>query len=213
MTTSTEGQAMELEPSSTAFVVVHLQHEVVDAEGAFASLLFPEQVALRNILGVTADLLGAFRAAGAPVIYTRIAWRPDYSDLKINSPLLGMVAQMGCLKEGSPMAEIVPAVAPHGEDTVVTHQRVGAFAGSHLEEALQERGITTLVIAGVATNVSVEGTARWAGDLGYRVVVVEDACAAASLEAHQASIESMSVLAEISTAAEVAHALTSSQAT
>lgn len=202
---------MELEPSSTAFVAVHLQHEVVGAEGAFAPL-FHEQVALRNVLGVTADLLGAFRAAGVPVIYTRVAWRPDYSDLKINSPLLGMVAQMGCLKEGSPMAEIVPSVAPQGEDTVVTHQRVGAFAGSHLDEALHERGITTLVIAGVATNVSVEGTARWAGDLGYRVVVVEDACSAGSLEAHQASIESMSVLAEISTAAEVAHALASSQA-
>jgi nicotinamidase-related amidase len=65
---------------------------------------------------------------------------------------------------------------------------------------LEDCGIDTLVFAGVATNSSVESTARVATDAGYRVIIAEDACSAATPEAHRASIESLGLLAEISTA-------------
>jgi nicotinamidase-related amidase len=59
----------------------------------------------------------------------------------------------------------------------------------------------------VATNLSVESTGRSAGDLGYRVVVVEDACAAASTEAHEATIASFGLLGEVASADDVLTAL------
>ena len=59
----------------------------------------------------------------------------------------------------------------------------------------------------MATNVSVEGTARAASDLGYRMVVVSDACSAATEAAHSASVESLGLLAEISTTDDVLAAL------
>jgi nicotinamidase-related amidase len=197
---------MELDPRSTAVVAVHYQGDIVGPDGAFAGF-FRQQVEERDVLGVTADLLAAARAAGVAVVYTRVAWKDDYSDLDANSPLLGMVVQTGCLKDGAPLAEIVAEVAPADGDEVVTHKRVGGFTGSGLHELLQAKGVTTVLFTGVATNASVEGTARGASDLGYRTVVVEDACSAATPAAHQASIESLGLLAEITTAAEVTAAL------
>ena len=201
---------MELNPRTTAVIAVHLQGDIVGPAGAFAGF-FRQQVVERDVLAKNHALLGAARDAGAIVVYTRVAWQPDYSDLHVNSPLLGIVAQSGCLKEGSPLAEIVAEVAPADGDQVVTHQRIGGFAGSGLHELLQSRGITTTVFSGTATNASVEGTARVASDLGYRVVVVEDACSAASPAAHQASIESLGLLAEITTVPELTAALAATE--
>jgi nicotinamidase-related amidase len=201
---------MELDPRSTAVVAVHYEGDIVGPDGAFAGF-FRQQVEERNVLGVTADLLAAARAAGVPVVYTRVAWKEDYSDLDANSPLLGMVVQTGCLKDGAPLAEIVAEVAPVDGDDVVTHKRVGGFVDSGLHELLQSKGVQTVLFTGVATNASVEGTARGASDLGYRTVVVEDACSAATLEAHQASIASLGLLAEIATAAEVTAALSAAE--
>ncbi|UZF48092.1 cysteine hydrolase family protein [Rhodococcus rhodochrous] len=197
---------MELDPRTTALVAVHCQGDIVGPTGAFADF-FHQQVTERKVIDHIAALITTARTARATIVYTRVAWKPDLSDLDANSPLLGMVAQSGCLKEGSELAEIIEPLTPHDEDIVLTHQRIGAFARTDLDTILRSKGITTLLFVGVATNASVEGTARVAGDLGYRVVIVEDACSAATLAAHQASIDSLALLAEISTVDEVRAAL------
>lgn len=199
---------MELNPSRTAVIAVHMQHDVVTADGAFGGF-FAAQAAERDIIGQVATLLDAARAAGATTVYTRVAWQPGYPDLVANSPLLGMVAQAQCLVEGSEKAEIVPQLTPQDGDVVVTHQRVGGFAASQLDAILRSRGIDTVLFAGVATNASVEGTARQASDLGYRTVIVADACSAADPGAHDASIASLGLLAEITTVEEATKALSS----
>ncbi|RZL81807.1 MAG: cysteine hydrolase [Rhodococcus sp. (in: high G+C Gram-positive bacteria)] len=200
---------MELDPRTTAAVAVHCQGDVVGPTGAFADF-FHQQVTERHVIDQVSAVLSAVREAGGTVVYTRVAWKPDFSDLEVNSPLLGIVAQSGCLKEGSELAEIVEPLTPHGEDIVLTHQRIGAFAGTDLDTLLRDKGITTLLFAGVATNASVEGTARVASDLGYRVVIVEDACSAATPEAHEASINSLGLLAEMATVDAINTALTAS---
>lgn len=195
-----------LTAATTAIVAVHFENDIVGAEGAFAGF-FRAEVERTGVLATAARLLDGARAAGATIVYTRVAWKPDYSDLDANSPLLGIVAQSRCLADGSPGAEIVTEVAPHDGDAVVTHQRVGGFQGSELDATLRNAGIDTVVFIGVATNASVEGTARVASDLGYRTVVVSDACSAGSAAAHTASLESLGLLAEITTTDELLVAL------
>jgi nicotinamidase-related amidase len=197
---------MELNPSRTAVIAVHMQHDVVSADGAFGGF-FAAQAAERAVIGQIATLLDAARAAGAATVYTRVAWQPGYPDLVANSPLLGMVAQTQCLVEGSEKAQIVPQLTPQDSDVVVTHQRVGGFTASQLDAILRSRGIDTVLFTGVATNASVEGTARQASDLGYRTVIVADACSAADPGAHDASIASLGLLAEITTVDEATEAL------
>jgi nicotinamidase-related amidase len=189
------------DPRTTAIVAVHFQNDIVGPDGAFAGF-FRAEVERTGVLDTAARLLDGARAAGVPVIYTRVAWKSDYSDLNANSALLGMVAQTQCLQDGSEGAAITDEVTPKDGDRIVTHQRVGGFAGSDLEATLRAAGAQTVVIAGVATNASVEGTARAASDLGFRTVVVADACSAGSPEAHSASLESLGLLAEITTTEE-----------
>jgi len=189
---------MQLDPRTTAVVAVHCQGDIVGPDGAFADL-FHQQVVERDVLSRITTLTDAARTAGATVVYTRVAWQSDFSDLVVNSPILDIVAQSGCLKDGDPGADIVSEVAPHEGDVVITHHRVGGFSDSELDATLRARGIDTLVFAGVATNFSVEGTARVASDLGYRVIVVDDACAAASPDIHAAALGSLGLLAEIAT--------------
>ena len=86
-------------------------------------------------------------------------------------------------------------------------KRFGGFTNSGLAELLASRGIDTVVLTGVATNLSVEGTARQASDLGYRTVVVSDACSAADEATHAASLATMGLLGEIVTSADFAAAL------
>jgi biuret amidohydrolase len=131
---------------------------------------------------------------------------PDYSDTNANAPLLQMAVQAECLKEGSPQADIIPALAPEQNDVVITHKRVGGFT-PELSAILENTGISTLIFCGVATNVSVESTARAASDAGYRIVLAEDACSAASPQAHQATLESLGLLGEITTVGVVSQAL------
>lgn len=196
---------MELDPTRTAVIAVHLQKDVVNADGAFGGF-FAAQAVERDVIGVNTALLDAARKAGLTVVYTRVAWQP-LADLIVNSPILQIVQQSGCLVEGSDKAQILDGLTPHDGDLVITHQRVGRFSASQLDHLLRSRGIDTLLFTGVATNFSVEGTARQAADLGYRTVIVADACSAADPATQDASIASLGVLAEISSSQEVLEAL------
>ena len=148
-------------------------------------------------------MLDGARSAGAKVVYTRVAWQPGFADLHVNSPLLGVVAESKCLEDGSHGAAVADELTPQQGDAVITHQRAGGFQDSELDATLRDAGIDTVVFVGVATNLSVEGTARVASDLGYRTDVVSDACSAATPAAHGASLESLGLLAEIVTTDEL----------
>lgn len=106
------------------------------------------------------DLLAAWRRSGRPVIHVRHLSRSVDS--------VFWPGQSGC--------EFQPAFTPLASETVFDKHVPDAFANSGLERWLHARSINALVIAGVITNNSVESTARSAGNLGFDVVVVEDAC-------------------------------------
>lgn len=197
---------MELNKSTTAFLACHFENDVVGAEGAFAPF-FRAEIERRGVLEVAKRLLDGARAAGAQVVYTRVAFQEGHSDLVTNIPLLGVVAQQGSLLDQTPATEIVDELKPEADDWIATNPKVSAFASSDLDQRLRTAGIDTVVLFGVATNISVESTGRSAGDLGYRVIVVEDACSAAAQEVHDATIGSFGLLGEVASADEVLAAL------
>lgn len=203
---------MELHAASTAVIAAHLQGDIVSADGAFGDF-FAAAATARDVVGVNNALIADVRAAGGTVIYTRVAFRPDFSDLIVNSPLLGLVAQTKCLVDGSAKAEILPEMTFADGDFVLTHQRLGGFSDSGLDLLLRSRGVTTVLLTGVATNMSVESTARQASDLGYRTVVVSDACSAADDDTHLAALNSLGLLGEVVTSTDVREALHVAEAT
>ena len=72
-------------------------------------------------------------------------------------------------------ADIVPELGPRDGDIVVTKQQWGAFYGTDLDLQLRRRGVTQVVLTGIATSIGVESTARAAHEHGYHVTVVTDA--------------------------------------
>lgn len=200
---------MDLTPHETAIVGVHYIHDVVGESGKFRDF-FHEGVRDGGVIPAAKRLLDAGRAAGSLVVLTKVAFRPDYVDLLANGPLLGMVIETRALLRDGPGVEIVPELGAQPSDIVVEHRRLGGFHDSELDTLLRANAVSTVVIAGVATNIAVEGAARQALDLGYRTIVVPDASSAASDQEHRASLATLSLIGEVASVAEVTEALAAS---
>lgn len=166
---------------------------VVDMQNAFASkggMLDIAEVDITDasrVVAVIRSLLDAARSVKIPVVYLRMAYKPDLSDSGgPNSPNwhkeLGMSLMCSrpglkgkILTEGTWDAEIVQELAPQQDDLVITKTRYSGFAGTPLDSQLRVRGIQYLFFTGIATNVCVESTLRDAYFHDYWPILVPDA--------------------------------------
>lgn len=132
-------------------------------------------------------LLDAFRGAAMPIIHTRIAGQmPDGRDVGWRLRALGFGFPVS-----SQEAQIISDVAPRPGEIVLTKTTSDAFLTTPLDSLLRHLGIRSLVVGGVVTNGCVESSVRTAGDLGYKVWLIEDACAAHSLALHEAALRNL----------------------
>lgn len=161
--------ATTLDPK-TALVVVDLQKGIVG---------LPTVHPIVDIVANSATLADAFRAKGLPVVLVRVTGgAPGRTETPRHS--------------GTPAddwAEIVSELGPREGDIVVTKQQWGAFYGTDLDLQLRRRGVTQVVVTGVATSIGVESTARSAHEHGYHVTVVTDAVTDMDADAHRNSVE------------------------
>jgi nicotinamidase-related amidase len=194
-----------LDSRATAVLNIHWQRDIVMRAGAFGPL-FAGQVESRDVIKHAAQVLAIAREHDALIVYARAAFRPGYPDLVRNCALFEQVAATQSLQEGTPGAEIIPELAPHAGEPIVTHARLSAFQGTELDLMLRARGIASVLVTGVATNITVEGTARDAVNLGYRTVLVADACAAADAPAHHATLATFGLLGSVLNSTDLAAA-------
>ena len=105
-------------------------------------------------------------------------------------------------------AEFPPEIAAIPADLTITKRQWSAFFGTELDLQLRRRGITTVVLGGIATNFGIESTARDAWFQNYAVVVAEDAASSLDAELHRFSIEKiLPRLARVRSTAEIVAAL------
>jgi nicotinamidase-related amidase len=131
------------------------------------------------------EAIAAAREAGATVGYVRVAFADeDYAAVPATNPTFAAAAANRAMHHASPETAIDERVAPQPQDIVVRKTRVGAFSTTDLEEQLRERGIDTLILAGIATSGVVLSTMRDAADRDYRIIVLEDASADPDPEVH-----------------------------
>lgn len=167
-----------LDPSSTALVLIDLQVGVVSME---TEPLTPTQVVAN-----AARAADAFRAHQSAVILVRVDLASDGQDGLRPEADLPRVVPAPRAKNWS---EIVPALGPKARDLVVTKRQWGAFYGTDLDLQLRRRGISTIVLGGIATNFGVESTARDAYERGYQQVFVTDAMAARTAGDHEFAVD------------------------
>ena len=171
--------ALTLDARSTAFVIIDLQRGIVARESGPYS---PSQV-IEN----AARIGRRCKEAGGLIIPVRVAFSPSGAD-RLRQPV---DAPMAVPPGGLPAdwAELVPEIAALGAEVVISKRQWGAFHGTELDLQLRRRGVTTILLAGIATNFGVESTAREAWQHGYDVVVVEDACTSVDAAMHRFAIE------------------------
>ena len=190
---------MSMSTRRAALLALHYQNDVVHPHGRIR-LGFAEGDAGREaVLGAAERLLAGARETAVPVVHVRIAFRPDHADVLRNGPIWENVVHVGALAEGSWGASFHDRLRPQPHEMVVRHGRVNAFFGAPLDETLRLFDTEDLVLAGVATNSVVEHTARHAADMGYRVTVAADACAASRPELHRAALDNIALLGTVAT--------------
>jgi len=162
--------ALELDPDSTAVVVVDMQTGFCHPEG---SLYAPgSEAAVDPCVEVVAEA----REAGASVVFTRDVHPPEQFD---GNHYYDEFDRWGeHVVEGSWEAELVGKLSPEADDLVVVKHTYDAFYRTELEGWLESHGIDDLVLCGTLANVCVLHTAGSAGLRDYRPILVEDAIGA-----------------------------------
>ncbi|MFO1114514.1 MAG: isochorismatase family cysteine hydrolase [Beijerinckiaceae bacterium] len=187
--------AVPLDCGSAALVVIDMQRDFLEP-GGFGAALGNDVSLLRSAIEPTRALLSAARAAGLTIVHTREGHRDDLSDaprLKVErgdpAKRIGAPGPMGrILVRGEPGHDIVPELAPLAGEPVIDKPGKGAFYATDLDLVLRNRGIGTLLVCGVTTEVCVHTTIREANDRGYRCIAVADACASYFPEFHDVAL-------------------------
>jgi len=155
---------------TSALIVIDLQKGIVGLPAAHPA---------DEIINRSAQLARAFRKRGLPVVLVNVTGgAPGRTDVK--SPKFSLPPDW---------TELVAELQQQPSDFLVTKQRWGAFLGTALDEYLRRRGVTQVVLTGVATSIGVESTARSAHDLGYHVTLVVDAMTDREADSHRHSVE------------------------
>lgn len=140
----------------------------------------------------TAALVESLRAQGCPVIFTRHCYQYDYADAergwKANAQ--GVMA-LGGLRLGTFDSGVAEAVGSRTTDYFIDKARPDAFVNTSLELLLRGLGVDRLIVAGVLTNVCVQGTTVGARQREFDVTVVEDCTAARSVRLHEGAISNL----------------------
>jgi len=166
---------------STALVVIDMQRDFVEP-GGFGEALGNDVSPLQAVIAPCKRMLEAARKLGMLVIHTREGHAPDLADCpptKIargrGAIRIGDPGPMGrLLVRGERGHEIVPELAPRPSEPVVDKPGKGAFCATDLDLILHNRGIKSLIVCGVTTEVCVTTTVREANDRGYECVVLSD---------------------------------------
>jgi len=180
-----------------ALIALHFQNDVCHPDGAIPFAVDRSGPAPELFLDRCRRLIASARDAKWLVVHVHIAFQPDYSDLPRHPKLFRAAQSLGAVRRGSWGAAAMEGFEPAAGDVALIHACNNAFQGTGLEEILRERAVTDVVVAGLATQYSVEHTVRHAADLGYAVTMVRDCCGSANAAAAAAAFAAMAMLAEV----------------
>ena len=169
------------DPAHSGLMVIDMQRDFVEP-GGFGETLGNDVGLLRAIIPPLRAVLDATRAAGMTVIHTREGHLPDLSDCppaKRNrgnpSMRIGDPGPKGrVLIRGEYGHDIIDELAPAEGELVIDKPGKGSFYATGLDDTLRSRGITSLIVTGVTTEVCVHTTVREANDRGYECLVLAD---------------------------------------
>ncbi len=158
----------------TALVIIDLQKGIVDK-----GTVSPAATVVANSVA----LIRAFREEKLPIVAVNVSFAPDFSDaIRTRNEAPAFVPP-------ADWDELIPELDLQPSDIRITKRNWSAFYGTALDLHLRRRGITNIVLCGIATSIGVEGTARSAHERAYNVTFASDAMADRSTESHEHSVK------------------------
>jgi nicotinamidase-related amidase len=162
--------------ATSALVVIDIQKGILARPA-----VHPVQAVVDNVV----KLVDAFRARNLPVVLVRVGWSADMGD-----------AIKTRVQAGPPITSVPAGFSDYAEelhadparDILVLKHQWGAFYGTDLELQLRRRGVTNIVLCGIATSIGVESTARNAFESAYNLTFAADAMTDVNLEAHERAL-------------------------
>lgn len=154
-------EPLQLDPTRTALVLIDLQNGILSRD--------TKPYTTTEVVDRARSLAEAFRARSAPVVYIHVLIH-DFLALPTDEP------PMNPANTPPSASDIAPSAGMQPGDLLIAKRHWGAFAGTDLEQQLRSRGVDTIVLAGIATNMGVESTLRQGTGLGFAFITVEDAC-------------------------------------
>jgi nicotinamidase-related amidase len=170
---------LKLDARHTAIVVIDLQKGIAGMPGGAPH-------SKPAVIANAVRLLAAARSAGAQPVLVHVGGSADGADR------LHATADQQMRFTGTPppdWSELIPELDRQPGDIVILKRQWGAFYGTDLDLQLRRRGLTTVVLCGIATEFGVESTARDAYERGYELIFASDAMTGMSAESHANAIE------------------------
>ena len=180
-----------MQQSNALYLVLDMQNDLVHADGPSGAGPLGQQVRERQIIGKTARAIESARAAGVLVGFVRVGFSAGYPECPANSQVFSGAPKNGLFKLGHWGTEIHPDLVQQEGDIQVIKHRVSPFYSTTLQAQLKAKNVTRIYCSGVSTQAVVQATVRDAHDRDFEVVLLEDLCAAHSLEEHNNSVQSI----------------------
>lgn len=166
----------QLDPKTTALVLIDLQKGILQ--------LPLQPYSSDEIVARSLKFTEKCRDAGVTICLVHVTWNPDMKDV-LNSKVDVSMKHAALPEDWAVFTEGLQQPS----DLVITKRQWGAFYGTDLDLQLRRRGIKTVILGGVATNLGVESTARDTWEHGYDLVIVEDLCSSFETMMHEFSFQ------------------------
>lgn len=198
-----EPEDIVLPPKETALLVIDVQNTYL-ARPVRSTLSAEEQSQYdawtpfhermrRIVIPRTTELLKLFRKHGIECLFARIACHTkDGRDRSLSQRMPGWNNLF--LPKDEPPSQIIPEIAPAGDEIVVTKTTDSALTGTNLRLILHNLGVKNVICCGIFTDQCVSSTVRSLADESYNVIVIEDCCAAGSDDLHNKELEIINMI-------------------
>ncbi len=179
-----------MNPEKTAIVLIECQNDFLSKSGKLHGLV-KGVLESNHVVANINDLIKRAREKGWPIIHVPIVFSSDYREMG-DEPygIMKAVKDSGAFQKGSDGAKIAESIEIRDGDIVMDGKSsICAFSGTNLDFVLKNRGIMTIALGGLLTNVCIESTMRTAYDKGYEVYTLKDCSATLGEEEQKIAIQ------------------------
>src|SRR5437870_9125040 len=188
VTLNAKPEPIAIDPARSAVIVVDMENDFA-AKGGMFDRAGADISGEQKAIGPTAKVLAAARQAGLKIVYLKMGYRPDLSDLGATDSVnrtrhlkfgVGQKIQTPDGRESRLLirdtwdTDIVPELKPQASDIVIYKTRFSGFYQTDLDATLKKFGIKYLIVTGVTTSICVDSTVRDAMFRDYLCVLLKD---------------------------------------